>query len=37
MNTFHKMWNIDTPEEAKTIIESQSNNITKRNICMKIS
>lgn len=28
MNTFKKMWNIDTPEEAKTIIESQSNNIT---------
>ena len=28
MNTFHSMWNIDTPEQAKSIIESQSNNIT---------
>ena len=24
MNTFHKMWNIDTPEQAKEIIKSQS-------------
>lgn len=28
MNTFHQMWNIDTPIEAKDIINSQSNNIS---------
>ena len=28
MNTFHKMWNIDTPEQAKEIIKSQSMGIT---------
>ena len=27
MNTFKKMWNIDTPQEAKTIIQSQSQGI----------
>ena len=28
MNTFHSMWNVDTPEQAKEIIKKQSNNIT---------
>lgn len=28
MNTFKKMWNIDTPEKAKSIIKEQSQNIT---------
>ena len=28
MNTFHSMWNIDTPEEAQDIIKSQSMGIT---------
>ena len=28
MNTFKKMWNIDTPEQAKEIIAKQSQNIT---------
>lgn len=28
MNTFKQMWNIDTPEEATKIIQSQSQNIT---------
>ena len=28
MNTFKKMWNIDTPEEAKSIIDSQKQGIT---------
>lgn len=30
MNTFHQMWNIDTPEEAQHIIEQQRNEIRRR-------
>lgn len=30
MNTFHQMWNINTPEEAQHIIEQQRNEIRRR-------